>query len=365
MKPRLRSLLTLSTAHMLSGVVHGVGLGGLASWNAGWIGTDDSAADVSFLELEHWHEEPETASEPALEPSAVTTENPSPVVPSPRRAAAVPPSPRTDEREPTPVATEPPDEAEVRREILRSRRTTGDTYRLAPADVALSTLSVPTEPNWRPHEETEQAPEHVLAEQLARNLAESANRRRHVSRRPPPDLRRRSDGSYRFSGPRFSALIRPDGTVRFNDAPGIGVNGPGTDHGLGVAGTFDLTDAFQSAAGQDPMRAERAWFMEETRELRERLMAQADRESEGRALSRLGNQLRAIWSGEQSPSAKRRRLFELWDGSSEDEVGQRARERIVQFIRRELPFGSRNAYTASELDQLNRRRESTERFDPY
>lgn len=42
-----------------------------------------------------------------------------------------------------------------------------------------------------------------------------------------------------------------------------------------------------------------------------------------------------------------------------------ARRKIVKFVRKNAPWGAPNAYTAAELHQLNARRISIERFDPY
>jgi len=178
--------------------------------------------------------------------------------------------------------------------------------------------------------------------------------------RAEPELRRQPDGSYAYSGHRFTARIRPDGEVDWDDQPNMQTNG------FSTSGTMDITEAFMSAGGQDPAFVEREWFLEHTRELRERLEDEWRARTMDSALRVLPGRLRRIWATEsRSPAARRLRIFRIWDEASEDGTGARARRVLLGWIRENLPEGSEGAYTDSELARLNERRESEEPFAPY
>jgi hypothetical protein len=153
-------------------------------------------------------------------------------------------------------------------------------------------------------------------------------------------------------------VIRPDGEVEFEDRPPVSVEG------FGQFG-FDVTDALQRGAGNDPYRAEREWFMNETEEIRDRLAARASQRVAREALSGLEDRLRRVWTSDRSVRDRKRALFDMWDECAEDETGAEARARIVAFIRREIAEGSTDEYGADELARLNRDRTSRARFDPY
>jgi len=194
---------------------------------------------------------------------------------------------------------------------------------------------------------------------LAGGLARDANRR-PGGRRPPPELHRGTDGSYRWEGPLVSARIHPDGRVTFTDRPGVQMS----DGQLG--GRFDLNDALTRSQGQDPYGAEKRWFLRETEDLRDDLSEESHEERVADAERRLRGRLRALWGNPSLPAASRRRqLFRIWDGLAEDEVGGRARALIERFVRRALPPGSPHAFTAAELAELNGNRRSSTRFAPY
>jgi len=177
--------------------------------------------------------------------------------------------------------------------------------------------------------------------------------------RERPELQRQPDGSYAYAGHRFTARIRPDGEVQFED-------GGNASYDLATGGgSFDLTDALMGAAGQDPHAAERAWFMRNTRELRHRLEAEHRAEQNTRALRLLRARVGRMWrSGDGTESQRRFRIYSMWRETSDDDVGRGAREVIIAWIRENLPSGSDDAYTASELRQA-RRHPSGARFDPY
>lgn len=198
------------------------------------------------------------------------------------------------------------------------------------------------------------------AEAISQDLRRSANTQ--WERRPAPTLQRMSDGSLRYRGSRLSAQIAPDGEVTFTHQSDTTIHA----EGLGVAGQFGLTEALMRAAGTDPLRSEKTWFLRETETLRAELAEQAQGVEARRAASIVERRAQAIWSDADKPATVRRReLFELWDDCEVDAIGARARDRIVAFVRRALPVGSADAFTASELAVFNARRSSSERFAPY
>ncbi len=198
-----------------------------------------------------------------------------------------------------------------------------------------------------------------IERRLGEGLRIEAMTKRHTTREHP-QLRRRSDGSHVYAGSRFTAVIEPDGSVVFQDRPAVATNG------FSASGTFDLTEAMMGAAGQDPLRAERDWFMRETEELRYRLELEHRRAESAAGLRRLRGRLSRVWSTtSRSAASRRRRIFALWDEAAEDDLGREARRIIVEFVREVLPAGSEDAYTEDELARLNASRESEQPFAPY
>ncbi len=115
--------------------------------------------------------------------------------------------------------------------------------------------------------------------------------------------------------------------------------------------------------------------LEATRERRAtRLLAERQREMDA-AIRALPARLHDVWADSaQPPSRRRRLLFELWDECGERsgrdppsiaENGEKSRRLIESFIDENLPLGSDQAYTRTELDRLNGSRASRQRFEPY
>ena len=95
-----------------------------------------------------------------------------------------------------------------------------------------------------------------------------------------------------------------------------------------------------------------------------RMAEQTRAENLKAALLDLPPLLEKIWSGTQYPPAERRRLLhELWREYAEMPGTAPSCATILGFIRRRLPAGSPNAYTADELAHL--RPDAGPRFDPY
>jgi hypothetical protein len=202
--------------------------------------------------------------------------------------------------------------------------------------------------------------EREIEQRLGTGLREHAMTKTHTARAPFV-LRRRADGSQVWEGPRLTGIILPDGRVEFNDRPNVQTNG------FSASGTFDATEAIMGASGQDPLRAEREYFMRQTEELRDRLEAEHRRREMERGLGTLRGSLARVWATtERTTSARRLRIFRMWDEADEDDGGgRRAREIILAFIRENLPAGSEDAYTEDEIRRFNARRESREEFRPY
>lgn len=127
------------------------------------------------------------------------------------------------------------------------------------------------------------------------DLRRAAMAKAYVTRRGPIHLTPHPDGTFTYDGPQFDATIHPDGRVTYRDrddasidTPQLGQAPPLTDvtgapldsaplfrdvpvAQLSVSGTFDVDSPLTRARGEDPHRFERERFLEETRELRERL----------------------------------------------------------------------------------------------
>jgi hypothetical protein len=199
------------------------------------------------------------------------------------------------------------------------------------------------------------------AERLQATLSDAAKRIPHLAPRPAPVLKRSADGSYRYAGHVFTAVIRADGSVSITDRPAAVQLGP-----LAIGGHFDLTDAIEKAMGKEIYSSEKRWFLDETAELR-RSLSDADHARKlARGSLRLRGQLEGILDDSALPAARKRELiFELWDGCAPDDVGAQAQRIVEQFVREHLPPGTPLAYTPAELAELNRRRLSERVFEPY
>ncbi|MBZ0237694.1 MAG: hypothetical protein K8M05_35590 [Deltaproteobacteria bacterium] len=139
-----------------------------------------------------------------------------------------------------------------------------------------------------------------------------------------------------------------------------------------LGGSTELTDWVMRKLGEDPYQSDKLLWMDETREER----AQIGRVHRERELKRsdeiMRRHLDRLWArADLGLKEKKVALFELWDDGAEDgdaklvEAANRARTLVIGFVRARLPRGSAGAYTAAELDALNRRRTSRARFAPY
>ncbi|MFK7990260.1 MAG: hypothetical protein AB8I08_29840 [Sandaracinaceae bacterium] len=190
------------------------------------------------------------------------------------------------------------------------------------------------------------------------HLRDRALERSHLTREVF-ELQRQPDGSYRHEGHLFVGVVRRDGSVDFQvrDAASFDLT-RGT-------GTFDLNDALMGAQGGNPRSAEEARFMRETESLRLQLEQEHHARELDVARRRLRGRLRTVWAAARSASARRARIFELWDAFPEDGSADALRAAVLTFVRIHLPAGATDAYAPEELAQLNAQRESRAAFAPY
>jgi len=140
---------------------------------------------------------------------------------------------------------------------------------------------------------------------------------------------------------------------------------------IAVGGQIELTDSIMRMGGQDPYAARKMALLDRTRDERMKIAAAENSQRLREALHRTGADLERVWRGPGSAAHRRRLLFLLWDeclerGTDEEVRTARAvRGQIVAYVRRRLPAGSGLAYPPAELERLNARRTSAERFDPY
>ncbi len=194
-----------------------------------------------------------------------------------------------------------------------------------------------------------------------------------------PGLEHRADGSYRFRGKGFTAIIAPDGQVRMRDtffgfskqmkplaAPGKdllaepqGARFAVTPPWLSLQFDIDLLGYLESKLGNDLHTSEKRWFMEGTRAMRERLEANTARQALRHALHR-------IWSDfGLTFSARKKETFEVWNQTTHDEQGAQTRHVVEEFVREKCPAQSACAYDQKELDRLNAKRRPQALFAPY
>ena len=159
------------------------------------------------------------------------------------------------------------------------------------------------------------------------DLFEGAGSKRYLSERDPPQLRRRSDGTYHYRGHVFEAIVQADGSVSFDDDQG---------RFTGLGAVFDITDHYLRKRGEDPYREEKRWFLESTTEFRDKLAQRWRDRNLRRALHRVRSRLIRIAQdtalGDEEKSARIRSILE---DTANDDAGQGARAVVRQFLERE------------------------------
>lgn len=382
------ALLLSVGAHVLTGAVASASLARMPVSQPG----RSAERPIEFMTMEPLDGPSELM--PAKEEPSPRAETPPPPqelrsTETPRRVAAipsVPPPVPIVPREPLPEGgtrggEETISEArqdETQEELEARRRAEGistkNGLKVDPRAVALSALAGEMGPSAGPRGSYQEDRAPTLEERRAdlnrehsAFLSTKANAKDWAIPREAPEFIARRDGSYTYAGHAFSARIHPDGSISFSDREGMNFSDLGTNDGksAGVRFSFDLADGAHRRRGSDPYRAEREYVIKGSEELREKLIAEHRAKEEERGLRRIEGKLHTIWNASREFSAKRRAIFRVWDELSEDEMGARARAIVIAFIKEHAPSGGAEAYTDEELNALNERRTSRERFDPY
>jgi hypothetical protein len=226
---------------------------------------------------------------------------------------------------------------------------------------------------------------------------------------PTGELRANKDGTYTKNDSVYVATIAEDGTVSFKDKPNfrVGLKLPSVralkkhlanwvedpysgnlgdvDEGQSqddddddvfiipiIVGSFDLTDAAMRWMGDDPYNAKKLAFLDRTREERAEIGRKHRNDQLERAEAYILDHAAKLWARDDfTPAEKRELLFELWDECAETgdtkqvDAGNRARAALMRFIEVKLPAGSDDAFSADEIEALDRRRHSEAHFAPY
>jgi hypothetical protein len=198
---------------------------------------------------------------------------------------------------------------------------------------------------------------------LQRDLNTIAKSVPHLQTREAPNLKRRSDGSFAYDGHVFQALVRPDGQVDFADT---------SEQAhfmlpLTIRAVADVNDLVEKQVlGRELYSAEKAWFLEQTRELRTQLAAAARRRELQQANRALERTLQDVLSdGALSIAQKHDAVFLLWQDCGEDAQQKAHRRSVEAFVRRYMPRGSPLGFHADELERFNAQRGALQKFEPY
>ena len=187
-------------------------------------------------------------------------------------------------------------------------------------------------------------------------------------------------GSYKIDDLVFKGKIAPDGSVSIKDKANIQHQFKSWKHIKQVLRTmgplgllqldFDVTDALMRKKKIDPYASRKLAFLDQTRDARVELGIEYRKQVLARTSEIVRQNLDAMWA--HIPVAERKQaLFDLWDEVDEtgDEeiaaAGTAARAVIIGFLRARFPAGSPNAFTADEVERLNRKRHSRTTFAPY
>lgn len=188
-------------------------------------------------------------------------------------------------------------------------------------------------------------------------------------------------GGYKVDDTVFKGRIEADGSVSIKDKPNLQHQFKSWKHVkqvLLLGGPlalltieFDVTDALMRKKKIDPYASRKLAFLDETREARVELGRAHRKEVLARTAEIVTQNLAATWQLIVDHEERKRALFEIWDevdeAGDEDlvEAGKAARSAVIGFIRGHLPRGGEHAFTADDLERLNRKRKSRATFAPY
>lgn len=160
-----------------------------------------------------------------------------------------------------------------------------------------------------------------------RNYFQGTGTKTYLSRREPPSLRRRQDGTYQYKGHAFKAIVEEDGSVTFDDG-----------YKQGSTVSFDMTDLIMRRRGEDPYRVEKRWFLEGTEGLRDELLERWIAKQTIIALRKLrGRLLRISEDGTLSDRQRAERVIAMFRDTSDDKAGAEARRTIEEFVANRMP----------------------------
>jgi hypothetical protein len=138
-----------------------------------------------------------------------------------------------------------------------------------------------------------------------------------------------------------------------------------------VEGHFDLNAyLMRKFHAGDPYESRKRALLDKTFDERVQAGAAFRTEQLDRAAELMRRNLEQLWLRVRDPAQRRDALFAMWDECAEGdgplgEAGQRARAQVIGWIAVHLPRGGPDAYTAVELAQLAKHRQSTQAFEPY
>lgn len=188
-------------------------------------------------------------------------------------------------------------------------------------------------------------------------------------------------GGYKVDDTVFKGRIERDGSVSIKDKSNLQHQFKSWKHVKQVLRTmgplgllqidFDITDAMMRKKKIDPYASRKLAFLDQTRDARVELGRQYRSQVLARTSEIMVQNLELVWASVTDPAKRKQALFEIWDEvdeTGEEEVaaaGAAARAAVIGFIRGRLPSSGPNAFTADEIERLNRKRQSRAAFVPY
>ena len=128
-------------------------------------------------------------------------------------------------------------------------------------------------------------------------------------------------------------------------------------------GKLDLTSYLMRKAGIDPNASRKLKLLDDTRAERAERGAEYRSQQYAKSGEIMQSNLQRLWASTRDADERRAVLFTLWDECDEGtadsgQAGERARAMVIGWIRSHI------AYTAEQLEVLNARRTSRQRFAP-
>lgn len=310
-------LLASLTAHLVALFALGVLPHTSAAWESNAINVTFS---VAVPRLDRAPDEP-AADEP-LKPESPS---PSPATATSRRKR---PRAKGDRAAPGKPIAPSPRRSDRRSEVLFALDPTSAARAFLLAQEVIPGEPAEAEPEGSPGAASESGTEDEPA-----NYFEGVGKKRYLSVREPPKLRRHRDGTHHYQGHAFKAIVKPDGSVTFDD---------GYDQGVTVR--FDITELMMRRHGEDPYRVEKNWFLEGTSELRQKLFERWQQKQTLIALRELRTRLLLISEDESlTDREKAARVVAMFRDTADNDAGASARTVIAEFVAERMP----------EVDLLN------------